>query len=210
MHKAHQIKVVGLKPSLFVCLMILAGFIVGGGLYLLSAIAAPSYSLYVPLGEWEQLAVVPPSNTVQLMAYQRGRIFLKSLDGKLHSCNVSARACSHVQYVPDTALRLCGEPGSLTPFTPGRIISSFSVRDCYPDVYVDTHFILVENGSIWKWQRWWSQNDVHLMLIGSAIYGALTGAVASTIVLWRRRNRTPHFGSALTHRNAAGGQAPPL
>jgi hypothetical protein len=192
MHEPHQIKVLGLKPPLFVCLMVLGGCMLGGAVYLLSAIAAPHYSLYIPQGHWE-LAMTPRFTSVQLLDYRAGRLFLKSSDGKLHSCHASSNACSPVGYVPEAPLRFCGEPGSLRPFAPGKVISSLRVRNCDSDVYIDTHFVLVENGSIWKWQRWWNQNNVHLRLASWAIFGAVAGAIGSIIVLWRR---SPWLGFA--------------
>jgi hypothetical protein len=184
MPRPHEIKVLGLKPSGFVGLVVLTGAVLGGAVYLLSAIATPHY-FYIPQGNWE-LAVMPPFTSVQLLGYQRGHLYLKSSDGKLHSCDAISNICSSVRYVPEAAVRFCGEPASLRPFAPGRVISSLGIRECDPKVYIDTHFVLVENGSIWKWQKRWNDNDVHLMLATWAIFGAVAGGIGSIIVLWRR------------------------
>jgi hypothetical protein len=168
--------------------MILAGGVFGAAVYLVSAISAPHYSLYIPQGKWE-LAVRPPFTSVRLLDYQRGHLYLKSSDGKLHSCDASTNVCSPRRYVPEAAGRFCGEPAPLRPFAPGTVISSLRIRECDPKVYLDTYFVLVEDGSIWKWQRRWSDNDVHLMLAIWAISGAVTGGIGSIIGLWRRGRR---------------------
>jgi hypothetical protein len=171
-----------------VCLTGFLGSLVGGGVYLLWAVFSPQYSVYIPVGSWE-LVAPSPSSSVQLLAYHDGKLFLQSRDGAIVACDLNRSECSIVPYVPESPIRFCGEAGSLRPFAPGKIVSSLAIRDCYPDAYVDTHFVVVEDGSIWKWQRWWSQNEVHLRLAAWAIQGATVAALTSIIVLWRRRKQ---------------------
>jgi hypothetical protein len=186
-----QIKVLGLNPSLFVLLMIFLGGVLGGAVYLLFAITVPDY-LYIPRGKWE-LALAPPFMSVKLLDYQRGHLYLKSSDGKLHSCDPTSKTCSAVRYVPEPPVRFCGKPASLRPFAPARIISSVRNRECHPKIYLDTHFVLIEDGSVWKWERRWSENDVHSMLLTWIIFGAVVVGIGSSIALWRR---SPRLGLA--------------
>jgi hypothetical protein len=172
------------KVLVIVPLTIFAGFI--GGLFVHYAfLIAESHSIYFPLGRWERLRVAPPP-FVQLVGYHNGNLFIKAADGNLYSCGTGSDACFQTDVESEKKTRFCGEPGSLTPFAPGKIVNVLAVRICYPDAHSDIHFIVLNNGSIWTWKRWWSGNEQSLILARFGFFGALTGAIGAVIFVRRR------------------------
>lgn len=182
-----------LKSPVIVCLMAFAGFLAGTLLYFAFRFAE-GRSVYLPLGRWKRVTVAP-SKPVGLVAYRDRNLFIKTPDGTLYACGTDVESCLRTDGVSEKEKqRFCGEPGSLTPFAPGKIVKALAVRICYPDAYSDIHFILLENGSIWTWDRWWSGNEQSFSFALCASFGALTSVIV-TLIFLRRRHR---FAEELT------------
>jgi hypothetical protein len=196
-------KIPRLHPVAFICLMSFLGCTGASSIYFLSPI--------IPFGAWE-LAITPPTKAVKLLAYQFPKVFLETDDNNIYSCE----PLDHWQLVDPTRDRsrnicaraglpqqvgykrpFCPDPNQLTPLVPGRVIDTLSLRDCGVDGYVDIHFILLDDGTVWQWLNFQGGYGSELEPIILGAVGAIAGAGFSLFLmlgglLWKRLSRLFH------------------
>ena len=129
---------------------------------------------YLPAYYWTQLEQSPETLTELVttlpVGLLSGGVYGRTASGSLylHSCYWGTCGWSKEDQLPiaiDQEGYWSGkcsptlqEPNrfALKPPAPGRVRSSFVTRYCGPDYHMDTFFILLNDGSVWSWQTFWS------------------------------------------------------
>jgi hypothetical protein len=165
----------------FICLICL-GCCAGGSLYFLSP--------YLPFGTWE-LVITPPVKAVQFIAYEYPNVFIRAEDSNMYVCeplNIwqlragesSQHRCTQTNDIPKPInIPRCRPDDVWKPSPPSKIVDALSVRGCFPDGYVDIHFIVIDDGTVWHLTN--SRGVYNAVPVLGGL-GAVVGAVLSSII----------------------------
>jgi hypothetical protein len=202
----------GYKRALFVLLAALLGI----------ALGVLAFRLYArlprgPSGSWQQLPQPPAELTglvtaTPMSALMTGEIYATTADGTLYAYVCQGDGCAWagrdaLPPPPDEDSYWSGHcaggndlPEGLadTPTLPGRVVDSYGRRYCGPDYSNDLYVILLDDGTVWQWNRFWSgMGEFYGRIIGTAcggcgglILGLVVGIVV-IIVAARRSRSTP-------------------
>jgi hypothetical protein len=155
-----------------------------------SSVAITNFFPYALFDSW-LLSVDVPSTPTQLLAFNDPTLVVKAVDEQIFWCDTRTKRCTTN---PEDArtykyVFLCGEPDSLTPIVPGKVVNALAVRECGIDGYWDVHFIILGDGSIWEWSTGNMAHDEELSIILCGLLGALAGAISSVIISWVVRRK---------------------
>jgi hypothetical protein len=203
----------GYKRVLFV---LLAGLM--GGMCGILAFRIDERLPRAPQGSWKQLPQPPARLTGFVgntpMSALGGTIYAATADGTLYAFALGGESeeWSQVSAVPTPPpadsywAGTCPEGDGLlegsirTPQAPGRVVDSYAVRYCGPDYQNDVFFILLEDGSVWEWNQFWSgMGQFYGRIIGHAVWcwggTGLSLLAAAVVVFWAVRRSRPTAGA---------------
>jgi hypothetical protein len=143
---------------------------------------------------WQQIAE-PPENAIKLLAYQGGILYIRAASGNLFAYGTSDSKWKSVGQVnPQASSYECNLRQFSTPRPPGRIVSQLETHPCVEDATSQVNHILLEDGSIWKWEETTGELDVLLVPAGVvvAVIGGALGVVAGLLiglVTWKLKKK---------------------
>lgn len=158
----------GYKRVLFV---VAAGLLGSGlGLLVLLVLVQPWIGSWreQPVSPWKKLPQPPvPLSHFVADAYENtldGQVYASTADGTLYALDCSGKRCvwSKREAIPpptdageswcldlDTEDRPRGMPTAL-----GRVMDTYAWRNCVHDFWIDSHYILLDDGSVWVWESY--------------------------------------------------------
>ena len=149
----------------------------------------------LPQGNWHQLKTAP-EEVVEIMDnailnFWGGSINVRTISGKIFTYDCwGEQDCGWTLFNPtqsgeDIPNEIC-LPGQerkrfpAPPF-PGKVVSSQIFDVCGADFTVQYNFILLEDGSIWTWDRYWSVYE-------TILYYPLMGLSGMIVSFWCERH----------------------
>jgi hypothetical protein len=75
-----------------------------------------------------------------------------------------------------------------TPDTPGKVIDNLDVLIQGPDYSLQVDYILIEDGTLWRWDRMTSALDITVFFV-IGIVGAIASFLSSLTLLIKRANK---------------------
>lgn len=167
-----------------------------------------------PVGSWEQQPQ-PPVPLTQFVKdvdtpSAEGEVYATAADGTLYALACSAGGCAWDQRdvlpSPDQDLYdWCPEISDEAdesiriPAAPGRVVDSHATRYCGVDYWVDSRFVLLDDGSVWEWG--WTSAGIAgfyaklirgLLMAGCGVGGLILGVVVIVVA----RHRLAHEATA--------------
>ncbi len=142
----------------------------GLGLLVLLVLVQPSMGSWreQPVDPWKKLPQPPaPLSHFVADAYENtldGQVYASTADGTLYALDCSGRRCvwSKREAIPpptdageswclylDTEDRPRGMPTAL-----GRVMDAYAWWNCVHDFWIDSHYILLDDGSVWVWESY--------------------------------------------------------
>jgi hypothetical protein len=143
---------------------------------------------------WRQMKV-PPENAVELLAFhttgfESGTLYIRTTSGNVYAYSPFSDGASNVEWRKveqvnqEESSYECKLGKSPTPNPPGRVVSQLESHPCLEDGESQVNYIILEDGSIWKWEEASGEMDLLLLPVGviaAAIGGAL-GVVAGMLI----------------------------
>lgn len=185
------------KPSwLWKVLVTLAGGILG---LVIGPLLFLAY-MRLPQGSWQELPS-PPERIAHLVTSTPiglwgGEVYATTADGALYAWVCEWGKCTWASRdtlppPPDPEDYWSGpcpdgsdkpDEKSHQPRLPGRVAERYATRYCGPDYSLDVFYLLLDDSSLWSWER---MNGGHGMAVGiylSALVGAACGLVIGLVV----------------------------
>jgi hypothetical protein len=135
-------------------------------------------------------------------------VYIRAEDDNLYVCHLlttrqvgeNAR-CAQTDAAPAPINSLlCRVPNAWKPSPPGKVVDELSVRNCAANGYVDTHFIVIEDGTVWRWQNAQGGYGAEQSLLVFGGMGAAVGAVTGIVTFLGSRLvkivRRSHHGNS--------------
>lgn len=197
--------------ALFVGL--LSGIIYGSLLWLTAFVGHYSFFIFVgpvvggliaygglmlPQGTWQSLkpAPEPIAEIITNLPFDVwGHLtFIRTKAGNIYTYDCQSSTGCDWQKVSELPSRQpvysfpCGEnakPSSITPLPPGKVVQSYAFIICGADYGSEVHHILLEDGSLWYWERFDStlvSLGFLLINIGAGFFTSI-GAIAIAMAL---------------------------
>ena len=174
------------------------GFLLGAGL----GIAIFVFVIF--FRPWQQV-VAPPEKAVELLAYynnafEDNTLYVRTVSGNLYTYGPSSHSADDIkwrrvaQVNQEASGNECDFGKFSTPRPPGRILSQLESHPCVLDGESQVNYIILEDGSIWKWEEATGELDLLLIPMGAVvafISGSL-GAVAGLLIgfaTWKLRQK---------------------
>jgi hypothetical protein len=163
-----------------------------------------------PRDSWQQLPQ-PPARLTRLVtatpwsALMVGEIYANTADGTVYAYVCQGDGCAWAQrdVLPpppgeDYWSGHCAEGNDLpegladAPTLPGQVIDSYASRYCGPDYTNDLVVILLEDGSVWQWNRFEpGMGRFYGRILGTICGGGLiVGLVVGIVVVWLAARRS--------------------
>ncbi len=139
---------------------------------------------YLPIGNWSHYEQLP-SKALRFMGHDGNELFdagvyIEAADGIIYHCQDSNLPCISSQEVnASVPSRNCGSPIGITPWSPGKVTDKLSYRFCGVDGFADRYYIILEDGSVWKWSSRGSAAMAGYFLL---FFWMLLGAIAGALV----------------------------
>ncbi len=149
---------------------------------------------------WQQLKA-PPENAVEILAFhtpgfESGILYIHTSSGSIYAYSPFSDGTSNAEWTKVEQVNQeesnyeCNLGEFSTPTPPGRIVSQLESHPCLVDGESQVNFIILEDGSVWKWEGGSSELDLLLIPLGVvvAVIGGSLGAVAGLligIVTWK-------------------------
>jgi hypothetical protein len=139
---------------------------------------------------WQRIST-PQDKAVELLDYDYPLFigdraaYVKTATGTIYACSPSYRAngrgCVKASYPPEHLIvNTCCDKIYSTPKPPGAVVSELKVCPCVEDCSVQVNLILLDDGSVWKWEK----ADCEMVFFGRvllALVGAGCGATLGLI-----------------------------
>jgi len=154
----------------------------------------------LPQGEWNELPP-PPEPLARFVAntpinYFGGEIYAETAAGTLYAL-VCDETCDWVKQdalppPPDAESYWSGtcmagyetpDPEMLKPRAPGTIVDRYETRYCGPDYFLDTFFLLLDDGTVWTWGKTDSAYGRLTATFASGFIGLIAGLIAGIVVV---------------------------
>lgn len=163
------------------------GIVIGA----LSGVAVFILAFVFPV--WRPI-MMPPENRVDLLAYQNNAfddntLYVRTVSGNIYALSSSSYGKSDTEWRrvervnQKTNSYECDFSEFPTPYPPGKIVSQLESHPCVLDSRSQVDHIILEDGSIWKWEKTTGEMDVLLAPVG-VIYvgiGGVLGAIAGIL-----------------------------
>jgi hypothetical protein len=180
------------RPSSWARLLLATGFLVallpclglvGGGAYL-KARQAGAFSRWRSLG-------VPPGTGVDLVTGDIDVVYVRTASGDLHACRHrgagAARDCWERAQEPlsvDPDVRFDQRVYEREVQPPGgTVLDSLYVARWYAEDAFETRYVLIEDGTVWKWEYDVGGNWSLLILLAGGLAGMVL-AMAAAALMW--------------------------
>ena len=145
---------------------------------------------------WQQITL-PPENAVELLAFhttgfESGILYIRATSGNVYAYSPFSDGASNVEWRKveqvnrEESSYECKLGRFSTPNPPGRIVSQLESHPCLQDAESQVNYIILEDGSIWKWDKSTGEMDGLLIPLGvivAVIGGALAGVAGVVIGL---------------------------
>lgn len=144
--------------------------------------------LWLPLGEWVQVAKFP-TNQGSIIGYgDFFELFLVADNDGTYKCDLRKGNCTLVPPIAITTNRdICPGRHHPIPKPPGKVISSKEFHFCGGDVNLQENFVLLDDSSIWEWSSSYGWGE-GLITVALFILGGLFGFVGGMMYSLVRRN----------------------
>jgi hypothetical protein len=182
------------------CILLPCLGLLGSGAYL-RARQAGAFSRWQSLG-------APPGRAVNIVTGDLDVVYVRTAAGVIHGC-VRAEAYEPVNCWGEAQEPLLIDPearfderlyaGEVKP-PAGTVVDTLSVAVWYAEDAYETHYALLEDGTVWKWEYdtggYWS-----LLILVLGPLAGLAAGIAVSVVLWvgvglrssrQRRQQAPH------------------
>jgi len=126
--------------------------------------------------------MAPPETAVKLLAYQGGVLYIRTVSGNVYAYEASDGRWKRAEQVdPKASDNECNFGEFSTPRAPGKIVSQLESYPCIVDAASQVNLILLEDGSIWKWEKTAGEMDLLFVPIG-VIVATVTGGSLGVVV----------------------------
>lgn len=171
----------------------------------ITILAITLYNL-LPEGDWRELEK-PPERLTQFVTntplhFFGGEIYASTADGTLYATTCDGDVCGweKKEVLPPPADKssywsgFCVDDSKpkgiiLKPSTPGNVIDSYETRYCGPDYVNNIFFILLDDGSVWVWNKFDSAYAMYLYekryTVGT-ILGLVLGGLIGLMVIAKK------------------------
>ncbi|MFT3890284.1 MAG: hypothetical protein QM730_01510 [Anaerolineales bacterium] len=140
---------------------------------------------YLPIGNWSHYEQLP-SKALQFMGHDDEEdffagVYIEAADGLMYRCQDLDSPCVASQefdpkVYPGT-FRTCGAPLGIAPLTPGKVIDTLSYRFCGIDSSEDRYYLILDDGSVWKWSSPGTGTSNFSFFLICGLLGAGAGAL---------------------------------
>jgi hypothetical protein len=167
---------------------VLAGIIIGVLLGLIAFVLVFVFPIWRPI-------MAPPEKAVELLAYRYNAfddytLYIRAASGDIYAYRSSDYGASDVEWRQVEQVKReensykCNFGGFSTPIPPGKIVSQLESHPCIVDAESQVNHILLEDSSIWKWEKTTGELDMLLIPLGAfvAAIAGLIGAVAGMLI----------------------------
>jgi hypothetical protein len=120
------------------------------------------------LRKWEPLDT-PPGGATELVDANDTYVYVRNNSGILYRCPVCWEESPPLDRLLVDPDRPCPGAQANSPPPPGEVVDHLSGRVCYVDAWTDFEYVLLSDGSVWKWIRF------------SGFYGSLIYPVMAII-----------------------------
>lgn len=148
--------------------------------------------------EWKPLEP-PPEKATEILAAGAGSgdswaVYVKTTNQKVYSC--SYEICWIEKTVVPEDLRAnppCDPPVYFeVPSPPGQVVDSREAQACNSEAGYQVNFVVLEDGSVWRWQHYTTAFSLLERLFVSTICGSilgLSGGLGVTVFILLRNKR---------------------
>lgn len=157
-----------------------------------------SYTIFTfPFGtSWEQLPAPNSIVTELIIADEWGDLYVETIDNSVFSCNIRDEQCSEIHPEEVNFSRdLCSSNLKFTPPNPpGSIEESIELNLCGADTVLQVNYVLLSDGTIWKWIHGWGWLESEMSLMVGIVFGVATILSGLTwLLVWNYRIATRQF-----------------
>jgi len=142
---------------------------------------------------WQQISN-PPDEAIEILGYYYlgETVYVRTATGKIYACSSPSykenKGCTELTEVPpELNINVsCNWKVFPTPKPPGKTIHQFEAHPCIPDSTLQVNHIILEDGSIWKWEKGTSEfgDFFTVIFVGvCGIAGAALGLISGIITL---------------------------
>ena len=142
----------------------------------------------------------PPDKAIELFGYYYlgEMVYVGTETRKIYACSSPTykdnKGCTKLTEIPpESNINVsCNWKVFPTPKPPGRTIHQFEAHPCIPDSTLQVNHIILEDGSIWKWEKGTSEFGDFLtaIFVGvCGIAGAVLGLISGVIILLLKRRK---------------------
>jgi hypothetical protein len=156
------------------------GIIIGA----LLGVAAFVFTYVFPM--WQPVTA-PPEKGVEIL--EGNTLYIRTTAGNIYQYGPSSykddtTEWSRVDQVNHEASGYeCNFGGFATPIPPGKVISQLESHPCIVDASSQVNYILLEDGSIWRWEKTAGELDLLILPVGVIVAAAIGGSLGVAVGL---------------------------
>ena len=183
MRRSFAVGATVISHTLFVLALAVVGLLIGGLMGLGQVDRLPREQPWQPLGS-------PPAKVTGLLQIDRGELYVAAADDQIFKCCWERSELPEFPSFPPSHFP-CEVPQE-KPTPPGTIVDRLEVTYCGADYGLAYSYVLLDDGSVWKWA--FTQDPlagIGILLLYSlgGIGGGLLLGVAIAVWSWRRRRK---------------------
>lgn len=143
---------------------------------------------------WQQVTM-PPEMSAQLLAYhsnayEENTLYVRAITGNIYTYGPSSYGAGDVKWrkveeVNQEASKYQCVGKFSTPNPPGKVVSQVEGHPCIVDASSQVNYILLEDGSIWRWEKTVPEFAIIWALFGLGLYvliGGGLGVIAGVLI----------------------------
>jgi len=183
MRRSFAVGATVISHTLFVLTLAVAGLLIGGLMGLGRADRLPREQPWQPLGS-------PPAKVTGLLQIDRGELYVAAADDQIYKCCWERSELPEYPSYPPSHFPC--DASQEKPAPSGTVVDRLEVTYCGPDYGLAYAYILLDDGSVWKW----ASAEDPLAAIGNLVSYSLGGIGVGLLVggstaiwSWRRRSR---------------------
>ncbi len=163
------------------------GIIIGA----LLGVAAFVFTYVFPM--WQPV-MAPPEKPAEILAYhsnasEENTLYIRTSTGNIYKYGSSSYGAGDAkwrkvdQVNQEASGYECDFGGFSTPTPPGKVIGQLESHPCIVDASSQVNYILLEDGSIWRWEKTAGELDLLIVPVGVIVTAAIGGSLGVVVGL---------------------------